>query len=70
MSANPRTLLRGACGLLGDELKFDGQPLDILVEGGRITAIEPAGRVRVQQNTTADQRDHQYPTKPIADAFP
>jgi 5-methylthioadenosine/S-adenosylhomocysteine deaminase len=43
MNATSRTLLRGACALLGDELQFDGRPLDILVEGGRITAIKPAG---------------------------
>lgn len=38
-----RTLLRGAVALLGDELAFDGQPRDLLVEGGRIAAIEAAG---------------------------
>lgn len=37
------TLLRGACALLGDELRFDGRPLDLRVENGRIAAIAPAG---------------------------
>ena len=40
------TILRGACALLGDELRFDGQPLDVRVEGGRITAIAPAGTLQ------------------------
>ena len=40
-----RTLLRGALALVGDELSFDGQPRDVLVEEGRILAIEPAGRI-------------------------
>lgn len=40
-----RTLLRGAVALLGDELSFDGQPRDVLVEHGRITAIAPAGSI-------------------------
>jgi len=39
-----RTLLRGAVALLGDELAFERRPLDVLVEGDRITAIEPARR--------------------------
>ncbi len=43
MSATSRTLLRGACALLGDALQFDGRPLDLLIEGGRITTIAPAG---------------------------
>jgi guanine deaminase len=43
---NPqRTLLRGATALLGDGLAFDGRPLDVLVEGDRIAAIEPAGTI-------------------------
>ena len=37
-----RTLLRGALTLLGDRLSFDGRPCDVLVEHGRIAAIEPA----------------------------
>lgn len=37
------TLLRGASALLGDDLHFEPQPLDVLVEGGRITTIAPAG---------------------------
>jgi guanine deaminase len=40
-----RTLLRGATALLGDGLDFDGRPLDVLVEGGRISAIAPAGTI-------------------------
>jgi 5-methylthioadenosine/S-adenosylhomocysteine deaminase len=39
------TLLRGAVALLGDALAFDARPLDVLVEGGRIAAIEPAGTI-------------------------
>ena len=38
-----RTLLRGATALLGDDLAFHGRPLDVLVAGDRIAAIEPAG---------------------------
>jgi 5-methylthioadenosine/S-adenosylhomocysteine deaminase len=38
-----RILLRGATALLGDDLAFDRRPLDVLVEGGRIAAIAPAG---------------------------
>ena len=41
-----RTLLRGALALLGDQLSFDGRPCDVLVEHGRIAAIEPAGSIR------------------------
>lgn len=37
------TILRGACALLGDELRFEPQPLDVKVEAGRIAAIAPAG---------------------------
>ncbi len=44
MSAT-RTLLRGARVLLGDDLSFDRQPRDVLVEAGRIAAIEPAGHI-------------------------
>jgi len=40
-----RTLLRGAGALLGDDHTFRDQPLDVLVEGERIVAIEPAGTV-------------------------
>jgi 5-methylthioadenosine/S-adenosylhomocysteine deaminase len=36
-------ILRGACALLGDELAFDGAPLDVKVENNRIAAIAPAG---------------------------
>ncbi len=44
MSA-PRTLLRGARVLLGDELSFDGHARDVLVEHGRIAAIATAGSI-------------------------
>lgn len=44
-----RTLLRGARALVGDDHRFDGRPLDVLVRDGRIAAIEPAGTI-----TTAD----------------
>jgi 5-methylthioadenosine/S-adenosylhomocysteine deaminase len=40
-----RTVLRGARALLGAELVFDQRPLDVLIEGERIAAIEPAGSV-------------------------
>ena len=40
-----RTLLRGASALLGEDLVFDGRPLDVLIEGDRIAAIEPAGTI-------------------------
>ncbi|MDB5774166.1 MAG: amidohydrolase [Herbaspirillum sp.] len=40
-----RILLRGASALLGDDLAFDGRPLDVLIEGDRIAAIEPAGTI-------------------------
>jgi 5-methylthioadenosine/S-adenosylhomocysteine deaminase len=36
-------ILRGACALLGDELRFDGAALDLKVEKGRIAHIAPAG---------------------------
>ncbi|MFT3666722.1 amidohydrolase family protein [Piscinibacter sp.] len=44
-ASNGATLLRGACALLGDELAFDGRPLDVLIDAGVIRAIEPAGTV-------------------------
>ncbi|MEI7443752.1 MAG: amidohydrolase family protein [Burkholderiales bacterium] len=40
-----RILLRGATALLGDTHRHEPRPLDVLVEGGRIAAIEPAGTV-------------------------
>jgi 5-methylthioadenosine/S-adenosylhomocysteine deaminase len=43
--STPRTLLRGATALLGEELAFDGRPLDVMIEGDRIAAIEPAGTI-------------------------
>lgn len=36
-------ILRGACALLGDGLRFDGAALDLKVENGRIAHIAPAG---------------------------
>lgn len=45
MIAGPRILLRGAKALLGDGLRFENRPLDVLVEGERIVAIEPAGSI-------------------------
>jgi len=39
-------VLRGACGLLGDALRFDPQPIDVRVDQGRITAIAPAGTLQ------------------------
>ncbi len=44
MSAR-RTLLRGASALVGDAQTHERRPLDVLVEGGRIAAIEPAGTI-------------------------
>ncbi|MFP5476567.1 MAG: amidohydrolase, partial [Gammaproteobacteria bacterium] len=38
-----RTLLRGAQALLGEQHQHEPRPLDVLVEDGRIAAIEPAG---------------------------
>src|SRR5437764_4721106 len=38
-----RTVLRGARALLGSGLGFSPAELDLLIEGGRIRAIEPAG---------------------------
>ena len=38
-----RTLLRNATALLGDALTYDPQPIDLLVEDDRITAIAPVG---------------------------
>src|SRR3982074_287570 len=40
-----RTLLRGATALLGEELVFDGRPLDVLIEGDRLAGVEPAGTI-------------------------
>jgi 5-methylthioadenosine/S-adenosylhomocysteine deaminase len=45
MSHPDRLLLRGASALLGDELRFEPAPLDVLIEGDRIAAIEPAGTI-------------------------
>jgi len=51
------TLLRGAVALLGDELRFDSQPLDILSEVGRIAAIAPAGSIaQADQVVTLNRR--------------
>lgn len=43
---NAITILRGASALLGDDLRFERGPLDVAVEGGRITAVAPAGALR------------------------
>ena len=43
-----RILLRDAQVLLGDDLHFDGVSRDVLVEGGRIAAIEPTGVIASQ----------------------
>lgn len=43
MNPQATVLLRGACALLGDDHRFDRRPLDVLVRGDRIAAIEPAG---------------------------
>jgi 5-methylthioadenosine/S-adenosylhomocysteine deaminase len=40
-----RTLLRGAVALLGDALAFEPRALDVLIEGERIAAIEPAATI-------------------------
>jgi guanine deaminase len=40
-----RTVLRGAYALQGPRFQFERRPLDVLVEGERITAIEPAGAI-------------------------
>lgn len=40
------TLLRGCTALLGPELRHSPDPLDILVEDGRIAAIAPAGSLQ------------------------
>jgi guanine deaminase len=41
-----RTVLRGAQALQGADLAFEKRPLDVVIEGERIAAIEPAGSVR------------------------
>jgi guanine deaminase len=38
-------LLRGATALVGEDLAFDGRPLDVLIEGEHIAAVEPAGTI-------------------------
>ena len=40
-----RTVLRGAYGLLGADLGFERRPLDVVIEGERIAAVEPANTV-------------------------
>jgi 5-methylthioadenosine/S-adenosylhomocysteine deaminase len=47
------TVLRGACALRGAALEFDRRPLDILIVGDRIEAIEPAGTI-AGADTTID----------------
>jgi len=41
-----RTVLQGAYALRGAQLAFERRPLDVVVEGGRIAAIEAANTVR------------------------
>ena len=45
MNATSTILLRGASALCGDALQFDGRPLDLLIQGSRIAAIETAGTI-------------------------
>ena len=40
-----RTLLRNVTALLGDAHTYDSQPIDLLIEGDRIAAIAPTGRL-------------------------
>ena len=40
-----RTVLRGACALRSSGFDFERRPLDVLIEGERITAIEPANTI-------------------------
>lgn len=40
------TVVRGAYALQGARFAFERRPLDVLVEDGRIAAIEPAGAIR------------------------
>ncbi|HMN80388.1 MAG TPA: amidohydrolase family protein [Burkholderiaceae bacterium] len=47
MIAEP-LLLRNARPLLGEGLRWDGAPRDLLIEDGRIAAIEPAGVIGAQ----------------------
>ena len=42
-----RTVLRGAYVLQGAGLTFERRPLDVVVEGERIAAVEPANSVAV-----------------------
>jgi 5-methylthioadenosine/S-adenosylhomocysteine deaminase len=46
-SSSKKTLLRGATAITGDSLTYDSRALDILIEGDKIIAIEPAGTVGV-----------------------
>src|SRR6266852_21031 len=41
-----RTVLRGACALRSSGFDFERRQLDVLIEGERITAIEPANTIR------------------------
>jgi guanine deaminase len=43
------TLLRGPLVLEGDDLAFGRRPRDVLIEGDRIAAIEPAGTIDVSR---------------------
>jgi len=40
-----RTVLRGAYALDGSRLRFERRLLDVLIEGQRIAALEPAGTI-------------------------
>ncbi len=46
-----RVVLRGAYALRGARLAFERRPLDVVVEDGRITAIEAAGAVQDADET-------------------
>lgn len=46
-----RVVLRGAYALQGARLAFERGPLDVVVEDGRITAIEAAGAVQNVDDT-------------------
>jgi 5-methylthioadenosine/S-adenosylhomocysteine deaminase len=46
-SSSKKTLLRGATAIIGDLLTYEPRALDILIEGDKINAIEPAGTVGI-----------------------
>jgi guanine deaminase len=53
-----RTLLRNTMALLGDSLDCSPQPVDVLVDGDRIAAIEPAGSASLQADKVVDLQRH------------